>query len=38
MVEIKGHIFHKKRKWTCPQCKRVKMQLPKAARTRVKDH
>jgi hypothetical protein len=30
MVELKGHIYHKKRKWKCPQCGRVKMQEPKA--------
>lgn len=28
MKELKGHIYHKKRKWKCPQCKRVKMQKP----------
>jgi len=26
MKELKGHIYHKQRKWKCPQCKRVRMQ------------
>ena len=26
MKELKGHIYHKKRKWKCPRCNRVKMQ------------
>ena len=26
MKELKGHIYHKKRKWKCPQCRRVRMQ------------
>lgn len=26
MKELKGHIYHKQRKWRCPICKRVKMQ------------
>jgi len=30
MKEVKGHIFHKKRKWKCPQCGVVRMQKPKA--------
>ena len=29
MKELKGHIFHKKRKWKCPTCGRVRMQEPK---------
>jgi hypothetical protein len=29
MQEVKGHIFHKKRKWKCPKCNRVRMQLPR---------
>jgi hypothetical protein len=29
MRELKGHIYHKKRKWCCPKCKRVRMQAPK---------
>jgi hypothetical protein len=28
MKELKGHIYHKQRKWKCPQCNRVKMQDP----------
>jgi len=32
MEELKGHIYHKKRKWKCPACNRVKMQEPKVAR------
>jgi hypothetical protein len=30
MKELKGHIYHKKRKWKCPQCNRVRMQEQKA--------
>ncbi len=30
MTELKGHIFHKKRKWRCPQCQKIKMQKPKS--------
>ena len=30
MKELKGHIFHGKRKWRCPQCQKVKMQKPKS--------
>lgn len=26
MKEMKGHIYHKKRKCTCPKCNRVRMQ------------
>jgi transposase-like protein len=26
MKELKGHIYHKKRKWKCPKCGRVRMQ------------
>jgi hypothetical protein len=26
MRELKGHIYHKKRKWRCPKCNRVTMQ------------
>jgi hypothetical protein len=29
MKELKGHIYHKKRKWRCPKCKRVRMQVQK---------
>ena len=29
MKERKGHLFHKQRKWVCPQCRKVKMQKPK---------
>jgi len=29
MKEIKGHIFHKQRKWTCPKCAKIKMQKQK---------
>ena len=31
MKELKGHLYHKKRKWKCPKCNRVKMQLHKSA-------
>jgi hypothetical protein len=26
MKEIKGHIYHKQRKWKCPKCAKVRMQ------------
>ena len=26
MKELRGHIYHKKRKWRCPRCSRVRMQ------------
>jgi len=29
MKELKGHIYHKKRKWKCPKCGRVRMQALK---------
>jgi transposase-like protein len=29
MKELKGHIYHKKRKWRCPKCSRVRMQVLK---------
>ncbi len=29
MKEVKGHVFHKQRKWKCPHCGRAKMQAPK---------
>jgi hypothetical protein len=29
MKEVKGHIYHKQRKWTCPRCTKVKMQKQK---------
>lgn len=29
MQELKGHLYHKQRKWRCPQCKRVRMQKPR---------
>ena len=35
MKELKGHIYHKKRKWKCPQCKRVRMQEQGTARERI---
>ncbi|MEO0113896.1 MAG: hypothetical protein ABIK93_00275 [candidate division WOR-3 bacterium] len=31
MVEQK-RSFHKKRKWVCPKCGKVRMQLPKLAK------
>ena len=33
MKEMKGHVYHKQRKWKCPICARVKMQ--KQPRTRL---
>ncbi len=29
MKELKGHIYHKKRKWECPKCRRIRMQKQK---------
>ena len=29
MKEVKGHIFHKQRKWRCPQCAKIRMQQQK---------
>lgn len=29
MQELKGHIYHKKRKWKCKLCLRVRMQQPR---------
>jgi len=29
MTELKGHIYHKQRKWKCPKCKKVRMQKHK---------
>jgi hypothetical protein len=26
MKELKGHIYHKQRKWKCPKCAKVRMQ------------
>ncbi len=34
MEELKGHIYHKKRKWKCPKCNRVRMQEPPLSRKR----
>jgi len=34
MTELKGHIFHGKRKFRCPLCQRVKMKKPKKTKTR----
>ena len=34
MMELKGHIYHKKRKWKCPKCKRVRMQSQSLASKR----
>ncbi len=29
MRELKGHLYHQKRKWKCPQCGKIRMQKPK---------
>jgi hypothetical protein len=29
MEEVKGHLFHKQRKWRCPKCAAIRMQKPK---------
>jgi hypothetical protein len=29
MKELKGHIYHKKRKWKCAKCGKVRMQAHK---------
>jgi len=26
MKEVKGHIYHKQRKWRCPKCGTARMQ------------
>ena len=31
MKELKGHIYHKRRKWKCHRCGRVRMQEQKTA-------
>jgi hypothetical protein len=31
MKEVKGHIYHRQRKWKCPKCNKVKMQKQKDA-------
>jgi hypothetical protein len=33
MKELKGHIYHKQRKWKCPQCGKVRMQAPKGVKS-----
>jgi hypothetical protein len=30
MKELKGHIYHKQRKWKCLKCGRVRMQAPRS--------
>ena len=30
MKELKGHIYHKKRKWKCSKCGKVRMQEHKS--------
>lgn len=32
MTELKGHIYHKNRKWKCATCGKVRMQKPKTSR------
>jgi hypothetical protein len=32
MTELKGHVYHKKRKWKCPKCNRVRMQVQQRAK------
>jgi hypothetical protein len=29
MKEVKGHIYHRQRKWKCPNCDKVRMQKHK---------
>jgi len=29
MKEVKGHIYHRQRKWKCPNCNKVRMQKQK---------
>jgi hypothetical protein len=29
LKELKGHIYHKNRKWKCPGCSRIRMQKPR---------
>jgi len=30
MKELKGHIYHKQRKWKCPKCGKIRMQAQRA--------
>jgi hypothetical protein len=30
MTEVKGHVYHKQRKWKCRKCGKVRMQKSKA--------
>jgi len=32
MAELKGHIYHKKRKFRCSACGRIRMQKPRPQR------
>jgi hypothetical protein len=34
MVELKGHLYHGKRKFRCLLCQRAKMQKPNKKRAR----
>src|ERR1017187_7690102 len=36
MQEIKGHIYHRQRKWKCPKCAKIRMQKA-AHRCRLHD-
>ena len=38
MKELKGHIFHGKRKWRCPLCQKIKIQKPKSKGEAHGDH
>jgi hypothetical protein len=29
MKELKGHLYHKQRKWRCPRCGKIRMQAPR---------
>jgi transposase-like protein len=29
MMEVKGHVYHKQRKWKCPKCGKARMQKQK---------
>lgn len=35
MMELKGHIYHGKRKFRCPLCQRLKMKKRKKTESKV---
>jgi hypothetical protein len=37
MTELKGHIYHGKRKFRCPLCQRAEMKKPKSEKIAAAD-